>query len=220
MKVILKFICIFLTILTTAVAASAITINFDDLNSGFATQPLPAGYKGFQWSNFAVANGSNPASPYHNGVVSPNNVVFDIDGRDAEISGGLFDLDSAYLSIPFSILNGLPGVLHKVSLEVQGYLDGSLIYDNTYDVISPDATLFNFDYLGVNDVKFIPTLIPTIINPLVAALPQPVFVMDNLTINTPDSAATFLLLGLSCSLLAFAKRNFPDGKIEINARKS
>lgn len=219
MKVILKFICIFLTMLTTAIAASAITINFDDLNSGGAFPPLPSGYKGFQWSNFAVANGSNPASPYHNGVVSPNNVVFDIDGRDAEISGGLFDLDSAYLSIPSPSLNGLPGVLHKVSLEVQGYLNGSLIYDNTYDVISPDATLFHFDYLGVNDVKFIPSLIPTVI-PLIAALPQPVFVMDNLTISTPDSAATFLLLGLSCSLLAFAKRNFPDAKIEMNAGKS
>jgi hypothetical protein len=173
-------------------------------------QAVPASYEGFQWSNFDVVNGIR-SSVYHNGVVSPNNVVFNVGRHDAEISGGLFDLDSAYLSIPLS--NFGFGVANKVSLEVQGYLNGNLIYDNTYNITSLDATLFNFDYLGVNDVKFIPSLIsPIIIPPNDPFFHQPVFVMDNLTVSTPDSATTFLLLGLSCSLLAFAKSNFSKYK--------
>ena len=200
------FSVIFLFLIAGAMA-SAITIGFDNLPSGLA---VPTNYDGFVWNqNFDVVNGSGLFSPYHNGIVSPNNAVINIDGRVEEISDPYFNLQSAYLSVPSLV--SLPIGTRRVSLDVQGFFDGNLLYDERFILTNEIARLFVFDFTGIDDVTFTAT---TILSPIDPGNPEPflsgIFVMDNLTVSTPDSTGTLWLLSGSVGILiCFRKGNLP-----------
>jgi len=124
-------------------------LTFDDLPSIYGTAQIPNGYGGLQWQNFwylnAVTYWGNP-SGYSNGLVSADNVAFNANGDPAQIGGGLFDLNSAYLTGAWN--DGL-------QLEVQGFIGSTLIYDNTYTVNTAGPTLINLNYLGIDEANFI-----------------------------------------------------------------
>ena len=144
----------------SALALSAQTITFDDLNpatlpggDGVSAAPIPNGYGGIQWANFWVLNAALQYSQfgnngYHIGLVSTNNVAFNDRGTSAafSVTSGAFNFDSAYLTPAWN--NGL-------HVEVQGFVGTTLTYDNTYTLNTTSATLINFDYLGVDKVNFI-----------------------------------------------------------------
>ena len=166
MKLPSAILCVILSMGVARAVDKTTVLSFDDLSVGFDHIPMPEGYGSLQWSNFRVVNGWNQPwnSGYRTGMVSVNNVAFNPFGNPAALSAtNLFDLDSAYLTA---------GVLDGLQLEVQGYVGTTLAYDNTYTLNLTAPMLINFNYRGVDQVKFIPS-------------PMSQFVMDHLTVTFP-----------------------------------
>ncbi|MHC5598405.1 MAG: PEP-CTERM sorting domain-containing protein [Nostoc sp.] len=146
----------------TAVAAGTISagqaqglvLTFDDLGaSDDHGNPIPNGYGGLNWDNFYYLTtptyGTNP-SGYQNGTVSSPNVAFNAFGNPAtastvSIGGGEFNFNSAYLTAAWN--NGL-------NILVEGFLGGITKYATTVTVDSTSPTQFNFDFLGIDSLKF------------------------------------------------------------------
>jgi hypothetical protein len=136
--------------------ASASPVNelltFDNLSFDGLYVPVPGGYGGLQWNNFEVLNTVQELNDYGpngevNGMVSPNNVIFNDFGNPSSLSdGSAFDLNSAYLA----------GVWNDgMQLEVQGFVGTTLAYDNTYTLSTQGPTLIDFNYDDVDEVNFI-----------------------------------------------------------------
>ena len=154
-----------LSILVTSVAYlfSAIwssaqqVITFDDLSpQEVYAGPIPNGYAGFEWHSFGVMDPELfPGDPVGNlnGMVSPRHVAFpayvgSLDGPQTggfHLPGHVFDLNSAYLTSAWN--DGL-------QVEVLGFLRGELIYRSTYMLDTAAPTWVNFNYLGIDEVKF------------------------------------------------------------------
>ena len=141
--------------LTTGVAPAAFT-TFDDLpTAGIGGSIIPNGYAGLTWSNMFYVNSFNnnfgSGSGYSRGVVSSPNVSFmgdDSIGRFVLVSGPKFDFNSAYLTAAWR--NGL-------NIRVRGFtggLNGTLRYDTTVIANQSGPTLFNFNYLGIDTLRF------------------------------------------------------------------
>lgn len=171
------------------VAATTTTLTFDDLPTalqpgGGLYSPIPNGYGGLQWNNFDVMNVTSvqqQSSGYHTGLISPNNVAFDVEGNPAAISSTkLFDLYSAYLTSTF-----VPSSV----IEIQGFRGATEVYDNSYTITSNGPTFINFNYDNVDQVKFVT---PS----------DHFFVVDDMTINAPDEADTLMLLSGGAVLCA------------------
>jgi len=126
---------------------------FDDLPDDiYGSTLVPSGYRGFNWNNFGNLDGvnyiNNP-SGFAAGVVSTNNVCYNILNSLANITstnGGHFNFISAELTAAFN---------DNLQLEAQGYVDDVLTYDQTYTLSATAPTLIVFDYLGVTKVNFI-----------------------------------------------------------------
>jgi hypothetical protein len=195
MKLKPKYICISIAffVATAGINAMATLLTFDSLPAGGpldVTPPVvPNGYGGLNWNNFAVADGLQfgTTTGYHTGVVSPDNVAFNPYGDPDSItaSGGLFDLSSAYLTAALNL--GTP-----LDIQVQGYLDATLLYNQTYVINNSGPTLIDFDYDGVNKVTF-------------TSIPGQPFVMDNLDVSIPDTSDTLVLFGITTFALVICK---------------
>jgi hypothetical protein len=169
----LLFVLLVLTGTARTESAFAALLTFDDLPPGAFPAPgftaVPNGYGGLNWDNFGVLDGLelDPGYGYNAGVVSPNNVAFNLYGDSASISvsSGSFDLESAYLT---SALNSVP----IQQIQVQGFIGGTVVYNNIYTVNNQGPTLINFDYVGIQSVT------------LTSGSQQ--FAMDNLTVSVPE----------------------------------
>lgn len=172
-------------------------LTFDDISLEPEFAPIPNGYGGFNWSNMYYLN-STPSiyedSGYARGTVSGNYVAFNAFANPGDVlaisSGDTFDFNSTYLTAAWN---------HDLNINVQGYLNGSLVYNQTV-VVSDDApTLFNFNYLGIDQLKFVS------FGGTDAGTPGggEHFVMDNFTYNAQavPEPATIGLMGLG--LLGF-----------------
>jgi hypothetical protein len=147
MKLLPKVLCINIVLIgmVAGMSASATLLTFDSLPTGALPAPgygvIPNGYGGLNWNNFGVLNGSvmDPSYGYHTGMVSPNNVAFNLYGDPASIttSRGLFNLNSAYLTLALNLPTPL-------EIQVQGYLGAALLYNQTYVVNSSGPTFVNF----------------------------------------------------------------------------
>jgi len=135
-------------------ASPAFTIRFDDLTTptldtgdGFYYGDILDNYNGFIWNNLDVIDGlTSTGSGYQTGIISPNNDCFNAYGDPASMTASQpFNLYSAYLTAAWT--DGL-------EVEVQGYANGTLIYDNTYPVDTSGPIFVNFNYLGVTEVDF------------------------------------------------------------------
>jgi hypothetical protein len=188
-------ILLLLAFLCHAARAGATTLTFDNIivSAGQYTA-IPNGYGGLNWSNMLVLN-PNAApylgSGYANGAVT-GNIAFNGGGNEGdafEVNAlSTFTFNSAYLT--GALRNGL-------NIEVKGYNNGSLLYDTTVIVNSYAPTLFTFDYVGVDQLRFITS------GGTFAGYPSfgngAEFSMDNFTLNEAVSSvpepATLLLLG-------------------------
>ena len=175
-------------------------LTFDDLPFTARFDQIPNGYGGLQWDTFDALNTALEFSQfgfdgYVNGVVSPNNVAFNAGGSPAFFSGQAFNLNSAYLGAAWN--DGL-------QVEVQGFVGTILTYDNTYTVNTLGSTLINFNYVGVNEVKFISSGGVPHGYPSGGAGTQ--LVMDNLSITLVPEPSTFALAGLAVIIPTMRRR--------------
>jgi hypothetical protein len=83
---------------------------------------------------------------YYYGVVSASNAAFNGLGQPAEIDSATnFDFLSVYLT----------GAWHSnLSIEVQGFRSGTLLYDTTAVASATSPSLFTFDYLNIDRLYF------------------------------------------------------------------
>ena len=195
-----------LTLLACPSAIVAQTITFDDLNPNTLLgspdpfdAPIPDGYAGLQWNNMWVLDvplhiqdGGSIGSGYDNGLVSGNNVAFNDRGNPASISGGAFNLNSAYLTAAWN--NGL-------QVEVQGYVGATLTYDNTYTLNTTGPSLITFNYLDVDEVNFISS---GGVNAGLSGIGTE-FAMDNISAAPEPTSLAYAGLGGLASLLTFRR---------------
>lgn len=137
-------------------------MKFDDLPATANGTAVTNGYGGLQWVNFGFINGVfERGSGYYNGLISSNNVAFNMYGSPASFSDATpFNLSSAYLTTAF---------VANMQIEVTGVSNGVVIYDTNYSVSNNAPTLVNFNPAPVTQVTF-------------TAHPASQFAMDNLTI--------------------------------------
>ncbi|PYJ61195.1 MAG: PEP-CTERM sorting domain-containing protein [Verrucomicrobia bacterium] len=171
-------------------------ITFDDL-PGFA---VPNGYQGFNWNGFFAIDGDNPAnnaSGYHAGVVSPHNVAFNGFGNPAIVSDTLFNLNSGYFTAAWN---------DNLQVQVIGRLLGVDVYNNTYVLSATAPTFIAFNYLGIDEVKFISS--GGTHHSGYSGGSGEIFAMDNLDISAvPEPSTWYAGIGVSMALLsAFVRR--------------
>ena len=147
----LPLACFILLAFRATPTRSQTLVTFDDLS---AAPPgnIPKGYEGLTWSNLWVLNGiivgtSMGTNGYYYGVVSPSNVAFNAGGGPAEIDspGTNFDFLSAYFTGAWN---------SNLNIEVQGFRDTNLVYDETKVVSATSPTLLTFDYLDIDRLYF------------------------------------------------------------------
>lgn len=196
--------CVSLASAATAFA-SPITLTFDDLLGW----PWPNPYNGLTWNNFLpenvptiIAEGFTP-SGYQVGLISSPNVVYNSGGNPASIirSGG-FDFDSAFMTA---------AIMDNLQLEVKGYLNGNLKYDNTWTLRATSPTFITFNYYDVDTVNLITSGGTLYYSNF---YPGEQFAMDNLTVNLtptiiPEPRFVALwLFGASIVFLGLRKSRF------------
>jgi hypothetical protein len=130
-------------------------LTFDDVAvlTGDAEVTLGS-YGGLNWSNMAVVNGSTIGGGtlgYNGGRVSGAYVAYNRFGTQAKVENGTFDFISVYLAAVFR--NGL-------QVQVQGFLNGNLLYDETVRLLDASATpgagaqKFEFNFNGIDQLTF------------------------------------------------------------------
>ena len=184
-------------------ARSQTVITFDDLPNSTTGTFIADGYQGLNWTNFYESNSiiqSNVfgVSGYTYGMVSASNVAYNGFGNPAEIDSATnFNFLSAYFAGAWN---------SNLSIEVQGFRDTNLVYDETKVVSATNATLFTFNFLDIDRLYF---------NsyggePAFGGSSRFNFVMDNFMFEYIPEPSTFLLAALGgVSLVALLKRKRP-----------
>ncbi|MBH8561979.1 PEP-CTERM sorting domain-containing protein [Nostoc sp. CENA67] len=128
--------------------AQAAVLTFDDIAPIPDLAEIPDGYGGFNWDNFFYKNGSDITAldtGYDNGRVSGDYVSYNGFGNQAILSDRVFDFNSAYLTAAWN--DGL-------SVTVEGLNKGTTLYSKTVVVDTTNPTLVNFDFFGVDELRF------------------------------------------------------------------
>ncbi|MEH2141666.1 PEP-CTERM sorting domain-containing protein [Nostoc sp.] len=134
-------------VLGIGAVAQATVLTFDDIPLIFSrySEPIPNGYGGFNWNNFFRTSDTYSLTGYNNGRVSGDYVSYNGFGLPALVSDSIFDFNSAYLTAAF--YDGL-------SVTVEGLKSGATLYSKTVVVNTTQPTLVNFDYFGVDELRF------------------------------------------------------------------
>jgi len=177
------------------VPAGATLITFDDLTG------VPLNYSGFTWYNFGYYYGAAAptGSGYYNGMVSSPIVVYNGNGYDAYISDDTtFTFNSAYFSAAWN--TGL-------NIDIAGLLNDELVYFQTIVVNPTGATLFTFNWTGIDELYFQSYGGTDTVEGGFGTH----FVMDNLTVNeststVPLPGAVWLLGSGLLGLAGFRKK--------------
>jgi len=214
---------VFLALLLFSVLplGTATVITFDDMTSTIVSNGVPIlqttaaitnGYQGLNWINFFTENGPlvvkmSGTNGYYYGMVTASNVAFNGSGTPAEVdsSGTDFNFLSTYLTGAWN---------SNLNIEVEGFRNGTLLYDTTVVASATSATLFTFNYLDVDRLTFTSSGGQNAGFPLGGGEQ---FVMDNFTFEFVPEPSSLLLATagalLLCPLLkrkrAYAFRKAP-----------
>jgi len=145
----LKGIVLGVAFMALPAIAQAQFINFDDM-SGCGTA-LANGYKGFNWSDFYVLDGTNRScievSGYSNGVVSSPMVAYNAFGSTASVSNSNpFTFNSVYMTAAWN--DGLNVVVNAYDAF------NVLMFTSGFTLNSESATQKVFNWAGVSSVEF------------------------------------------------------------------
>ncbi|MEH2195934.1 MAG: PEP-CTERM sorting domain-containing protein [Nostoc sp.] len=164
-------------VLGIGAVAQATVLTFDDISPlpDFANPLIPNGYGGFNWDNFYYLNGSYSPTyqGYNTGRVSGDYVSFNGQGESSSlVSNSIFDFNSAYLTAAW-----YDGLL----VTVEGLKSGTTLYSKTVAVDTIKPTSVNFDYVGVDELRFT----SFVVNPddFIGKGGGTQFVLDNFTFN-------------------------------------
>jgi len=163
-------------------------LTFDDLPAAGPTKPapIPDGYggSGVTWPNMYYFDASGYPSGFLNGMFSSTNVAFNLQPVVNVYDSDPFDFGGCYLTGARN-----DGLNIKV-VGIFGYLQK---YEQTVIVDTTGPTWFQFDYYGVDRLKF--TASGGIENPDYEA-PGLTFVMDDFTVVPVPGAVLLGVLGL------------------------
>ena len=180
-----------------AAGCLATVVTFDSISETATGTFIPNGYQGLNWSNFWCFNSilatNRPevgVSGFYYGMVSASNVAYNPLGNPVEIDarGTNFNFLSAYFT----------GAWHSnLSIEVEGFRAGNLIYDQTVIASATSPTLFTFGYTNIDRLYF---------NSFGGQPAFPSdggnhFVMDNFTFEFVPEPSALLLTGGSLLML-------------------
>jgi len=189
-------------LLGTTLPAGAAVVTFDDLEGSHTH--IPAGYGGFDWSdNFYYLDGSGSSytgTGYDIGAVSSPRVAFSAyESAVAVTAADPFDFNGAYFTGAWN--DGL-------SIDISGWLDGSLLHSTTVTVNTTAPTWVGLNWTGVDELRF--DSYGGTPNPDIAGKGSGThFVMDNFTYNGTPSVpvpGAVLLGSLGAGLVSWLRR--------------
>lgn len=148
----LKTIAIASAFSLASLSANAELLDFDDIAVNTWSQYTSlTSYHGYDFTGGAALINKDryKVSGYNYGAVSGQNALFDFYDKDIVITktgGGLFDLNSAFMTAAWS--NGL-------TINVSGWLNGQVVnsMDLVLNAVTPTAAT-QFNFLGVDKVVF------------------------------------------------------------------
>jgi hypothetical protein len=147
----IKIITIMPILFAITFQVQAYVLTFDDIGTTpIDAKPIPYGYGGFNWYSISYLDPSivTTDSGYANGVVSGSYVAL-VSNYPHEGIGWLtsnpFTFNGAYFTAAWR--DGL-------NIQVDGYLNDSLIYATTFVVDTTDPTWFDFDYVNIDEIRF------------------------------------------------------------------
>jgi hypothetical protein len=137
-------------ILSTSTLAHSLVLDFEDLfGGGPETQaPMPSDYAGFNWSSSAYYQTAfvQPGTGYEFGTLDYVS-LFNSDAAELTFSSAdVFTFKSAYLTSAWN---------EGETITVQGLLGGAVTYSTDVVVSYSSAELFNFDFVGIDTVRFV-----------------------------------------------------------------
>ena len=133
-------------------STSATLIAFDDLYVSGGI-PVSNPYNGLIWTNFypQATNWFNTPNGFVNACISGEDFAANGGGNPATISSGLFNLNGGFFAA---------GWRDNLKLQVKGFLNGTLLYSNTYTLSATSGTALSFGCSGVDTVVFHPPEAP------------------------------------------------------------
>ena len=192
-----RIITMVVALVSLVAVTNADVLYFDDLTTDIlSTTVTPNGYGGLNWSGFGVIHKDyhNHANGYDNGTVSGNYTVYNKFACVAAISDGNFSFNGAYLTAAWN--TGL-------NINLKGYINGSLLYNQTVVVNADAPTWFNFNFNNIDELVF------DSFGGVDAGFGSSSehFAMDNFTYVIPEPA-TMSFLGLVSGCIYFVRRFF------------
>lgn len=134
---------------------AATVVTFDDLHETASGSFIASPYQGLVWSNFASLNAVLSPTLYgtdgaYYGMVSASNVTVNgsflgSDYAEIDSSGTKFNFLSVYLT---------GEQRSNLNIEVQGFSGTNLLYDQTVVASATNPTLFPFNYLNIDRLRF------------------------------------------------------------------
>ena len=139
MKKFLILLCGLVMIFGFAGAAGATVLTFDDISTA-QSGTIANGYGGFDWDQFGYVNGVI-GSGYDNGTVSGDYVAANQWANVATVGEFSFDFNGAYFTGAWN--DGL-------NINIQGFSNGSVLYDETIQVDHYGPTWFAANFVGID----------------------------------------------------------------------
>jgi hypothetical protein len=135
-------------------ASTGVLVDFEDLDPVLSNDAsLFEGYAGLNWTNFSSlvappVNSGIPESGYAAGLVSGIFIAYNKDGGPAEFW--------AYTPFSFASVHLTAAWLEDLQILVEGFLGPDLRYSRIVEVSPTGPTLFEFNFSGVDRVRFTP----------------------------------------------------------------
>ena len=151
MKEIVKSILVMAVFILSAfpIAADADVTTFEDLYPGPESWgPIPSVYGGFSWNSNAywITKDFMPGTGYEYGTIG-NVSMYNYSKGDISmgLTSGYFDFSGAYITAAYNT---------SQNVIVEGWKDGSLLYNNTITTSNDKPYWFDFNYNGIDTVQF------------------------------------------------------------------